>query len=292
MAVYDCCIFWMENDLFEIRLNQHWNFVDKFIVVEAGETHTGTKKPFNFDNERFKPWASKIVYQKFDSFEEEMSRHPELIDSSTLSDRNSSSNISFRHSEDWARDSFQTNYLLKVLRDCNAQPNDIVHISCCDEITKQSAFDTCKAILESSTEVPIFMFRYWLYAYKFNLLSKNWMESDTSGLMSLFSTFDKTLPGTLREHRICSHIINDAGWHFTFMDNTGGHQVLAKHKSWAHSRDEIPGEKRKYDYDESTIHEAVEHVIKGYNVSLVELSPETHPDYLLRNIEKFKDFLL
>ena len=60
MTVYDCTMFFNENDLFEIRLATHNEFVDKFIVVEAGETHTGHKKPFNFDHERFKPWADKF----------------------------------------------------------------------------------------------------------------------------------------------------------------------------------------------------------------------------------------
>jgi len=32
MAVYDCCLFFNENDIYEIRLNQHWDFVDKFIA--------------------------------------------------------------------------------------------------------------------------------------------------------------------------------------------------------------------------------------------------------------------
>jgi hypothetical protein len=76
------------------------------------------------------------------------------------------------------------------------------------------------------------------------------------------------------------------------MDNSSGQQVLAKHRSWAHSRDIVPGEKRKFDYNETTLHEAVEHVLKGYNVSLVDLLPTTHPQYLLDNLEKFKDYLL
>jgi hypothetical protein len=41
----------MKNDLFEIQLNHHWGFVDYFVVVEAGETHIGIKKPFNFDKD-------------------------------------------------------------------------------------------------------------------------------------------------------------------------------------------------------------------------------------------------
>jgi len=41
MAVYDCFPFFNENDLLELRLNQHWNYVDKFIITEAGGTNTG-----------------------------------------------------------------------------------------------------------------------------------------------------------------------------------------------------------------------------------------------------------
>ena len=60
MTVYDCCPFWNENDLYELRLNQHWDFVDKFIVTEVGETHTGNKKPFNFDHDRFESISQRL----------------------------------------------------------------------------------------------------------------------------------------------------------------------------------------------------------------------------------------
>ena len=68
MAVYDCCSFLNENDIYELRINQHWDFVDKFIVLEAGETHTGLKKPFNFDQKRFEKYSEKLIYRTFDSF--------------------------------------------------------------------------------------------------------------------------------------------------------------------------------------------------------------------------------
>ena len=87
MAVYDCCTFLNENDLYEIRFKEHWNYVDKFIIVEAGETHTGLSKPFNFDKKRFEQYQEKIVYVTFDSFEEEMKKHPELLDGAALSNR-------------------------------------------------------------------------------------------------------------------------------------------------------------------------------------------------------------
>ena len=57
---YELFMFFNENDLLEIKLNQHWQFIDKFIIVEAGETHTGIEKPLCFDHERFKKYSSKI----------------------------------------------------------------------------------------------------------------------------------------------------------------------------------------------------------------------------------------
>ena len=86
MTVYDCTLFWNENDLYELRLNQHWSFVDKFIVVEAGETHTGNKKSFNFDHKRFEKYKSKIIYATFDSFQEEILKHSELLDKHSICD--------------------------------------------------------------------------------------------------------------------------------------------------------------------------------------------------------------
>lgn len=42
--IFDCFVFNNENDLLKIRLNILNKFVDYFIIVEAGETHSGIKK--------------------------------------------------------------------------------------------------------------------------------------------------------------------------------------------------------------------------------------------------------
>ena len=136
MTVYDCCPFWNENDLYELRLNQHWDFVDKFILTEAGETHTGNKKPFNFDHDRFEKYKSKIIYNKFDSFEEEIKKHPELLDNHSVYDRSANG----QYTPDWIRDHFQGNYPMKILKDLDAQDSDIVYFSSIDEILNEEAF--------------------------------------------------------------------------------------------------------------------------------------------------------
>jgi beta-1,4-mannosyl-glycoprotein beta-1,4-N-acetylglucosaminyltransferase len=166
VTVYDCCMFLNENDLFEIRLNQHWDFVDKFIVVEAGETHTGLKKPLQFDHKRFKKYESKLHYISFDNFESEITKYPKLLDTTALS--------RIGHNQDpadWFRDHFQGNYAYQVLKDLGASKDDIIYISCLDEIIKKEAFNKCIKIFKEEPislglgTSPIISFCLDLYAY-------------------------------------------------------------------------------------------------------------------------------
>jgi len=290
MTVYDCCMFLNENDLFEIRLNQHWDFVDKFIVVEAGETHTGLKKSLKFDHERFKPYASKIEYRTFASFEEEIPKYPHLLDNHAMTAYNYKPDP-----KDWQRDHFQHNYMTKVLSDLGAQDSDIVYISCLDELLKKSAFEQCLPIFADQTATyvnglrPIFFLQVDLYAYKINLLHKTWKEH-TVGTLTEYSNFKKILPSTIRQASICTHpYVQNAGWHFTFLDNTEGEMVLEKQRSWAHSKDPHPGLKTKFDH--KTTEEALERFFHDYAVRKVEITKETHPKYMVDNLDKFKNII-
>jgi beta-1,4-mannosyl-glycoprotein beta-1,4-N-acetylglucosaminyltransferase len=287
MAVYDCMHYWIENDLLEIRFNEHWDHVDKFVIVEAGETHTGLKKPFNFDHERFKPYMDKIVYRKFDSFDQAMIDYPHLVDEFVTMDRGTQ-----QSSADWGRDHFQCNFVLQALLDIGAQDDDIVYVSCPDELLRAGTFETVKAHLEPITDhgnMPIIMFKYMTYGYKFNLLHKSWEESDSSGMVSKLSTYKKRLPATLRDQRICTHLINNAGWHFTFMDQNGGEDILAKQRAWAHSRDYDPNH-TKLKFDSSTREEALARFLADYKLVKVDTAPGLQPQYILDNFEKFKNY--
>ena len=205
MKVYDCTMFLNENDLFEIRLHQEWDFVDKFIVIEAGETHTGLKKPYNFDQKRFEAFAEKIVYVTFDNFDDAFAANPHLLDSVALRDRGPN-----HTSRDWKCDRFQMNYMYKALTDIGAQDEDIVYFSCLDEILKKEAFEHClpafqdtKAFYHSGLR-PIFFMHMNLYGYKFNLLHKPWQEHVCS-IITQYQTFKKVLPGTIRELEVKTH---------------------------------------------------------------------------------------
>lgn len=300
MNVYDCSTFLNENDIFEIRLKTHWNIVDKFIVIEAGETHTGLKKSFNFDLDRFAPYMSKIHYVTFDSFEEEMSKYPELDCPLGRSIHNNQYNLV----EDWARDHFQGNYLYKILQDIGANDDDIVYISPVDELVREEAFRqgiricSTKELFQISNNIlpsqcllkPIFGFKNFFYIWKFNLLKDS---TTVGGCMTVFSNFRTCLPATIRSAGIHTHPhIERGGWHFSSPDPTDGDRLLIKYKSWAHARDPYGvGTYGELRFDVKSKEQALKMLFTEFKVTIVPITHETHPPYIVDNIEKFKYYI-
>ncbi len=62
--IWDICLFYNEYDLLELRLQELWDVVDRFGIVEMPVTFSGRPKPIYLsDSEslsRFKPYESKI----------------------------------------------------------------------------------------------------------------------------------------------------------------------------------------------------------------------------------------
>jgi len=295
MTVYDCTQFFQENDVYEIRLNQHWNFVDKFIVVEAGESHTGRKKPFNFDMKRFEPYKDKLHYVNFDEFTPTMEKYPWLLDHHAVRERENTDK------KDWIRDLFQFNYLFKTLLELDAKDDDIVIFSPCDEILKQSAFDQAVSLITDPNFYhpqkfrPIIFFDTFLYIYKINLRHKMDTGEYACSSITQFKNFKKMLPGTIREKylNIRTHPnIKNAGWHFSSIDNTDGHMLLEKYRSWAHSKDIVPG-RDKTKFELTTPEEAIERTMQdfGFIFNPVPITYETHPEWVVDNQEKLQSII-
>lgn len=60
--IYDCFLFWKEFDALEIRLNELYDVVDKFVIVEFSQGHSGLHKPFYLKDklEKYSNFADKI----------------------------------------------------------------------------------------------------------------------------------------------------------------------------------------------------------------------------------------
>lgn len=298
--IFEASMFFQENDLLEIKLNQHWNFVDKFIIVEAGETHTGVKKDLLFDHKRFKKYSEKIIYRSFDSFVDLYDIYPDIISKKIYKTIQNQSSLVLN---DWMRDNLQAEYLTAVLVEQEPKDSDIVLFTCADEILNEYAFLEAEKIFSDNKKynlychlekkhittsydyAPIFGFDLDMYVYKLNLYSKK----TAVGCMTLFSNLNKIKHTELRYYSLSTRCpIEDAGWHFTFLDDTRGEKALKKYKSWAHSRD--GGHEVSY-FDMKTPLEAEKRVLSDYNTQIVEISSKTHPKWLIDNISKYSSYI-
>jgi hypothetical protein len=63
--------------------------------------------------------------------------------------------------------------------------------------------------------------------------------------------------------------------------------VLEKQRSWAHSKDQYPGQKIKFNH--TTKEEALERFFHDYAVKKVTITESTHPKYLVDNLDRFQN---
>ena len=110
MRVFDCFPLFNEIDLLELRLNELWDVVDVFVIVEAKKTFTGKRKPMCLpDNEeRLAKYIHKIRYVVVEDFPDGMSN--------------------------WGKEEYQRNAIKKGLSD--VLPDDILIFSDLDEIPR------------------------------------------------------------------------------------------------------------------------------------------------------------
>ena len=69
MKIFDCFTYYDEDLVLDIRLNTLNKYVDKFVIIEAGEDHQGNKKGKNFKIDDFKKFKSKIYIYFLTNFQ-------------------------------------------------------------------------------------------------------------------------------------------------------------------------------------------------------------------------------
>ena len=124
----DTCIVSNELDLLRIRLEELWDHVDHFVVVEADETFSGRPKPLFFLEHRawFKPYEDKLTY---------------------LAITNLPPNPSQSEEGRFLREAAQRNAITEVVSDLNLSPNDVVIVSDVDEIPRGDMLDSMDDLL-------------------------------------------------------------------------------------------------------------------------------------------------
>ena len=135
--IYDCFTFFNELDLLEIRLNVLNDVVDRFVLVEAGQTHTGKPKRLLYEENklRYSKFADKIIHVRIDSF-------PSGHDA-------------------WWNENYQRNAIMQGLK-C-AKDDDIVMISDLDEIPRP------ELVAEYSKKAGVWSFNMISFGFYLNL---------------------------------------------------------------------------------------------------------------------------
>ena len=262
MSIYDCCIYFDDDLVLDLRLNILEKYVDHFVIVEGMKDHQGNAKKLNFDIEKFKNFKKKIRYIVVDDF--------------PISDYT------------WDLEHHQRNAISRGITD--AKENDLIIVSDVDEIPDPKKISN----FEKKNKYAIFEQR--MFYYKLNIICQNQIWHGSKICVKKFLKTPNWLRYKIKAKKYPFYridkpsrpqIIKNAGWHFSFLKKPK--DILKKIKSYAHS---------EYNKPEFTNEKKIEELIKNkvdifnrnYKYEKVNLD-DTFPKYILNNSNKFGDWI-
>ena len=260
-----------EIELLNIRLNILDQYVDHFVIIESAETHSGIKKKLTFDIEKFPKFRNKIIYGVIEKFPKKFSA--------------------------WEKENYQRNYISQFLN--KADDDDFIIISDLDEIPNLENIN----LQNLNEKIIIFQQRLFFYKLNFGELSPSWHGSrcvrkknlkNPQWLRNLktykkykFFRLDKIYFSSTYEHNF--KVIENGGWHFTWLGDIKF--IKNKLKSFAHT------ELNKLEINND---EFINNCIKNMKpieqkqkleLRKLSLNKEFIPEYILKNLEKYKHML-
>jgi beta-1,4-mannosyl-glycoprotein beta-1,4-N-acetylglucosaminyltransferase len=257
--VYDCFPFFNEFDMLEMRLEELYDVVDKFIITEGTHTHQGELKPMYLQGnlERFAKYADKMIIHT----------------------------VKFKIGQhSWERENAQRDAALEILENI-AQDQDYIMISDVDEIPRPKCI---KAHIEKSTDA-IGIFKQERYMYHLNYRNVTTDEPQANSKIVRYRILKNTnlcyLRYCERHKEFPYYHFENGGWHFTFMG--GAEQVIQKVKAFAH---------HEYNTPELTDMDRIATLIDtGKDFYTAETTWETvpvddsYPETIKANLDKYKD---
>lgn len=194
--IYDLFMVRAELDLLEIRLEELWDQVDYFVMLESAVTHTDRPKPLYVTENwnRFQRYHKKMILHVLDY-----------------------NNTNF--SNTWARENFQRNAMYDQIFPYltgHQKPNinDVILISDLDEIPKAEVLE----ILRNCVFPPILRLASKMYYYSFQFL-QNVNDEYWPHPQATFYAGDKTIPPQVIRDNGTDHKlpeIPNAGWHCSY----------------------------------------------------------------------------
>ena len=289
MKIIDCTTYYSEDLMLDIRFNILNQFVDKFIIVEAKHSHSGEKKPLNFNINNFPKFKDKIEYLIIEN-------EPEGIIKNT-------NESSIKRMNSLLRIEQSYNYISNALKDVSEE--DLICLSDNDEIPNFESKDF------KNSKNDIFIFKQLFFYYKFNLFydlmpwfgTKACKKKKLISLSWLRNLKNKNYPwwridtyfSNTKQTNV--QIVTDGGWHFTNLKTA--EEIHKKLSNFGHHNE----------YDESgltvkDIQFCIDNRIVNYNhladksdsnkytaeYKLKLVNDEILPKFLVENKDKFKNW--
>jgi len=295
MKIFDCFMYFDEDVVLDVRLNYLDQYVSKFIIVESLFTHKGDKRDLKFDIRKFNKFKNKIIYLVYE-------KEPFEIESINETDTENEKSIKFILNSAY-RENGQRNFISEGLK--NAHDEDFILISDLDEIPNLSNIN-----LNNLKEKFIF-FNQEMFYYKFNLKlpNFNWVGTKSCKKKNFLSAQwlrnikDKNYP-LYRIDLLFSKnkymnikFIKNGGWHFTNIKTS--EEIRHKLSSYLHHREFelnplstneieklIKNKKDIYDLNADKRSQKFGDGIELENYDIKKL-----PNYIYKNLDKFKDWI-
>lgn len=273
MRIVDCFPYFNERELLELRINLLYDHVDKFIICDADRTHKGKPKPFTCEN----------ILKDLGL----MSDKIEIINVNLPSKKETSDN--------WVRERTQRNVAKKFISD-----NDVCIISDCDEIINPKFIkyytDIAQKYPQNILRIPLVFLIGKADLRVFN--EKGCPVPWNSPYICLKSHLKKYDLSDIRESYALNtrnieysdifitegNIIEEAGWHFSWMGGINGERIKEKSQIFLHD-DEFSLLENYFPQENSTDPLGrTDHILKKYPISLL-------PSKIFE-LERVKNFLL
>ncbi len=277
MRVFDCFPLFNETDLLELRLNELWDVVEFFVIVEARQSFTGNPKPLCLkDNQdRFAKYMGKIRYVVVDEFPDGMTN--------------------------WGKEEYQRNLMQQELAD--VRPDDVIIMSDLDELPRaQIVRDIAQGGIRPG---KVYCLSLDWHSYYLNVrLTKKWERQgprliragdlrDLYGVRRVLAPTPGKAKDLMRQiksskrmgrwlHRV---LVPDAGWHFTWM---GGKEAVALKGSSIPVHSDLPEGEKSIAWADARVASLME---DGTGYDLVQID-DSFPKFVRENPDIFDKYIL
>jgi len=184
--IVDGFIFYNELDMLMFRLEELYETVDYFVLVEATHTHSGSKKVLYYDmnKDKFRKYNNKIIHV-------------------IVNDMPNTNNP-------WNNENYQRECIMRGISKIDLKDDDLIMISDCDEIPD------CNTLVKMKEMVlkDVYALRMDMYYYNFETKSKNYWYYTR---ILPYKVYRKTTPQKIRNTN-CT-IVANGGWHLSFFGN-------------------------------------------------------------------------